>query len=94
MIDVTDHKGHPVSRGRVDVNGVRLHYVTAGEGEPLVLHGVPKSWYYWHRIISILSEHFTVIAPDIRGFGDSFRPASGYDMETIDLRVRLVGGAE
>jgi pimeloyl-ACP methyl ester carboxylesterase len=61
---------------------------------PLLLHGVPKSRYYWHRIISILSEHFTVIAPDIRGFGDSFRPASGYDMETIDLRVRLVGGAE
>lgn len=84
MIDVTDHKAAPVTRGRMDVNGVRLHYVTAGQGEPLVLlHGVPKSWYYWHRIIPSLSEHFTVIAPDIRGFGDSFRPDSGYDMETI-----------
>jgi pimeloyl-ACP methyl ester carboxylesterase len=83
-IAVNDHEGNPVRHGRETVNGVRLHYVTAGSGDPLVLlHGVPKTWYYWHRIIPLLSEHYTVIAPDVRGFGDSARPKDGYDMGTI-----------
>jgi pimeloyl-ACP methyl ester carboxylesterase len=92
MLNITDHNGDPVTHGRATVNGVRMHYVIAGKGEPLVLvHGVPKSWYYWHRIIPILSEFYTVIAPDVRGFGDSFRPKDGYDMETIaDDIVALV----
>ena len=72
---VKDLDGNAVTHGRETVNGVRLHYVTAGAGEPLVLlHGVPKTWYYWHRVIPMLSKHFTVIAPDVRGFGDSQRP--------------------
>ena len=84
MLDVTDHAGTPVTHGRKTVNGVRLHYVTAGSGPALVLlHGVPKTWYYWHRVIPLLTEHFTVIAPDVRGFGDSERPEGGYDMGTI-----------
>lgn len=92
MLQIKDHEGNPVKHGRATVNGVRLHYVTAGQGEPLVLvHGVPKTWYYWHRLIPLLSKHYTVIAPDVRGFGDSFRPKDGYDMETIaDDIVALV----
>jgi pimeloyl-ACP methyl ester carboxylesterase len=92
MLNITDYEGTPVTHGRATVNGVRMHYVIAGKGEPLVLvHGVPKTWYYWHRIIPILSEFYTVIAPDVRGFGDSFRPKDGYDMETIaDDIVALV----
>ena len=82
--DVVDHEGKPLYHGRETVNGVRLHYVKAGSGEPLVLvHGVPKTWYYWHRVIPLLSKHFTVIVPDVRGFGDSQRPFDGYDMKTI-----------
>ncbi len=81
---ITDHNGNDVTHGRETVNGVRLHYVTAGSGEPLVLlHGVPKSSWYWSRIIPLLTPHYTVIAPDLRGFGDSFRPKDGYDMGTI-----------
>jgi pimeloyl-ACP methyl ester carboxylesterase len=84
MLEIKDHLGVPVTHGRETVNGVRLHYVTAGEGEPLVLlHGVPKTWYYWHRVIPLLSPHFKVIVPDVRGFGDSSRPKDGYDMGTI-----------
>lgn len=83
-MSIKDHNGNEVTHGRASVNGVRLHYVTAGQGEPLLLiHGVPKSSYYWHRIIPLLSKKYTVIAPDVRGFGDSFRPAGGYDMATI-----------
>ena len=61
-----------------------MHYVTAGSGAPLLLlHGVPKTSFYWHRIIPLLTPHFTIIAPDIRGFGDSAKPHGGYDMKTI-----------
>ena len=74
-VQITDHQGNKVSHGRVLVNGVRLHYVTAGSGAPLLLlHGVPKTSFYWYRIIPLLTPHFTIVAPDIRGFGDSAKP--------------------
>lgn len=89
-----DHEGRPVNHSRMEVNGTKLHYITAGSGEPLLLlHGVPKSVHYWHKLIPLLTPHYTVIAPDIRGFGDSARPDSGYDMKTIseDLADLVVG---
>jgi pimeloyl-ACP methyl ester carboxylesterase len=76
-------------RHKADVNGVRLHYVAAGNGEPIVLvHGFPQTWYEWRRIIPALAERFTVIAPDYRGAGHSSRPVTGYDKRTMakDLR--------
>lgn len=66
------------------VNDVRLHYVMAGSGEPLVLlHGWPQSWREWQHIIPSLATRFTVIVPDMRGFGDSDKPSSGYDKRTV-----------
>lgn len=68
----------------VTVNGVRLHYVKAGSGEPLVLlHGWPQTWREWNVMIPELAKHYTVIAPDMRGFGDSDKPSSGYDKRTV-----------
>ena len=66
------------------VNGFRMHYVIAGAGYPLVfLHGWPQSCYEWRKIIPTLAERFTVIAPDLRGLGDSDRPMTGYDKRTL-----------
>ena len=66
------------------VNEVRLHYVTAGQGDPVVLlHGWPETWYQWRKIIPPLAERYTVIAPDLRGLGDSSKPATGYDKRTV-----------
>lgn len=66
------------------VNDVRLHYVMAGQGEPVVLlHGWPQTWYEWRRIIPALAQRYTVIAPDMRGLGDSSKPATGYDKRTV-----------
>ncbi|HEX2174097.1 MAG TPA: alpha/beta fold hydrolase [Dehalococcoidia bacterium] len=63
---------------------VMLHYVTAGEGDPIVLlHGWPQTWYEWRRVIPALADRYRVIAPDLRGLGDSSRPAGGYDKRTI-----------
>lgn len=65
------------------INGVRLHYVTGGKGPKLVLlHGLPASWYEWRRILPTSAERYTVIAPDLRGLGDSSKPAGGYDAHT------------
>lgn len=66
-----------------DVNGIEIHYTTAGRGQPLLLlHGWPFTWYTWSRVIPSLAERYTVIAPDARGIGLSARPASGYDLHT------------
>ena len=56
----------------------------AGEGEPLfLLHGVPKTSYHWRRVIPLLTPYYTVIAPDLRGLGDSERPMGGFDMNNM-----------
>ncbi|TBN39927.1 alpha/beta fold hydrolase [Paracoccus subflavus] len=85
MPEIYDHEGNPVRHGRARVNGIRMHYVTAGQGEPLLLlHGTPKTHYYWYKLIPLLTAHFTVVAPDLRGFGDTDKPPAeeGYDSLT------------
>jgi dipeptidyl aminopeptidase/acylaminoacyl peptidase len=55
------------------VNGIQMHYVIGGKGEPLVLlHGYPQSWYEWRYIMPALAKNYTVVAPDLRGFGAGF----------------------
>jgi pimeloyl-ACP methyl ester carboxylesterase len=66
------------------VNGTRLHYVTAGAGPAvLLLHGWPQTWYEWRHVIGLLAADCTVVAPDLRGFGYSAKPAAGYDAGTM-----------
>lgn len=66
------------------VNGVNIHYVIGGKGDPLVLvHGFGQNWYMWNRLLPELSKHFTVIAPDLRGVGESDKPESGYDKKNM-----------
>jgi pimeloyl-ACP methyl ester carboxylesterase len=66
-------------------NGIRIHYVMAGRGEPVVLlHGFAQTCREWQRrVIPALAERYTVIAPDLRGAGDSEKPPSGYDKKTM-----------
>lgn len=74
------------------VNGTRLHYVTAGEGPPVVLlHGWPQTWYEWRHVIDLLASDFQVVAPDLRGFGFSAKPATGYDAATIAADLAALG---
>jgi pimeloyl-ACP methyl ester carboxylesterase len=61
------------------VNGIKLHYLIAGKGDPIVLlHGYAETSHMWRPLIAKLSAKHTVIAPDLRGFGDSDAPAIGY----------------
>ncbi|MGH7002454.1 MAG: alpha/beta fold hydrolase [Alphaproteobacteria bacterium] len=75
-------------------NGVRLHYLMAGKGEPLVLlHGWPVSAEMWRRVIPALARKRTVIAPDLRGAGYSDKPTAGYDKTNLAKDVQaLVAG--
>ncbi len=77
-----------VSHTFVDAAGLRMHVAEAGEGEPLVLlHGWPQHWFMWRHQIAPLAEHYRVLCPDLRGFGWSDAPASGYEKENLAVDV-------
>ncbi|PRY38260.1 alpha/beta fold hydrolase [Umezawaea tangerina] len=74
-----------------DVDGVRMHYVTGGTGEPLVLlHGWPQSWYEWRGIMPDLARNYTVYALDLPGLGDSTGSPTGYDKATLARYVHAL----
>ena len=75
----------------VDTNGIRLHCAVDGDG-PLVvfLHGFPQSWACWRHQLAALAPHFRVVAPNLRGYGQSERPAgvSAYALPELVADVR------
>jgi pimeloyl-ACP methyl ester carboxylesterase len=93
----TSAEQHPLTEGnsfKIDnvtfshhtatVNGIQLHYVIGGQGDPVVLlHGWPETWYAWHKVMPALAKNYTVIVPDLRGLGDSSKPSTGYDGKTL-----------
>jgi len=71
-----------------EVDGLQLHYLTAGHGPALILlHGYAETSLMWRPIIPVLAERFTVIAPDLPGIGDSGIPADGLDMKSAAVRI-------
>ncbi len=74
-----------------EIDGVKLHYLTAGHGTPLMLlHGYAETSLMWKPIIPVLAERFTVIAPDLPGIGDSEIPAYGLDMKSAAIRMHVL----
>lgn len=66
------------------VGGVRLHYLEAGKGEPVILlHGYAQNSHMWRPLMPLLARTRLVIAPDLRGFGQSSKPDGGYDKKTM-----------
>ncbi|HEX7058732.1 MAG TPA: alpha/beta hydrolase [Solirubrobacterales bacterium] len=94
-----------VSHHWVEARGLRFHVAEAGAGEDVVLclHGWPQHWYEWRHLMPALADRHRVLAMDLRGFGWSDAPRSGYEKENLvddvlavldalDLkRVKLVG---
>jgi pimeloyl-ACP methyl ester carboxylesterase len=74
----------PIEHHIANINGTRFHYVTAGAGDPvLLIPGWPESWIAWRKVIPLLvSAGRRVVVLDPRGFGESDKPASGYDLDT------------
>jgi len=74
-----------------EVNGVRLHYLVAGTGNPVILlHGYAENSHMWRPLMLQLAKSHTVIAPDLRGFGQSSKPMTGYDKKTMAQDVHAL----
>ncbi|MFE2541038.1 alpha/beta fold hydrolase [Actinacidiphila glaucinigra] len=79
------------SEHKTRVAGIGLHYVIGGHGPTLLLlHGYPQTWYEWHGIMPALARHYTVIAPDLPGAGQSDAPPSGYDKKTMAAELHAL----
>jgi pimeloyl-ACP methyl ester carboxylesterase len=71
------------------VDGLKLHYLTAGHGPTVILlHGYTQTSRIWKPIIPLLAAKFTVIAPDLPGIGDSGIPTNGLDMKSAAISIR------
>lgn len=73
------------------VNGVKLHYLIAGKGSPvLLLHGFAETSHMWLPLIAKLAPTHTVIAPDLRGYGDSEKPPTGYGKKALAADIHAL----
>jgi haloacetate dehalogenase len=73
---------------QVPVNGITVNVVHGGHGPPvLLLHGYPQTHVMWHRVAPALAEHFSVVCPDLRGYGDSGKPPSDEEHWPYSKRV-------
>jgi haloacetate dehalogenase len=73
-----------INRTTCRANGIRQFYLDAGDGPPVVLlHGFPETNFAWRFQIPALTSRYRVIAPDLRGYGETDKPASGYDKRTM-----------
>lgn len=82
------HAEDTIASHLVEIDGAKLHYMTAGQGTPLILlHGYAETSLMWKPIIPVLAARFKVIAPDLPGIGDSDIPKDGLDMKTAAIRI-------
>jgi len=100
----SDQAPVPIEHSFQKVNGATLHVAEVGAGRPLLLlHGWPEFWLTWEPVMSRLADRYRLIAPDLRGFGDSDKPTGAFGaddqardilalLDTLNLnRVGLVG---
>ena len=77
-----------VQHHTVRANGIRQHYLDCGDGPPVILlHGFPETSFAWRYQIPVLSKRYRVIAPDLRGYGETDKPAIGYDKRNMALDI-------
>ena len=77
-----------------EANDIRLHCLIAGSGDPvLLLHGYAQTSHMWRPLIAELARTHTVIAPDLRGFGESDKPEGGYDKKTLAQDVHALAAS-
>ena|SRR5438105_7515416 len=73
---------------QVRANGITVHVCCGGAGPPvLLLHGYPETHVMWHQVAPVLARRFTVVCPDLRGYGDSGKPPGGPEHEGYSKRA-------
>lgn len=73
---------------QIQTTGASIHVLKGGSGDPLLLlHGYPQTHVMWHKIAPRLAQNFTVILADLRGYGDSSKPAGAMDHSTYSKRA-------
>ncbi len=76
------------TRRRIDVGDAQINVVSGGDGPPvLLLHGFPQTHAAWHRIAPLLEKHFSLVIPDLRGYGESSGPAPDPEHHNYSKRV-------
>jgi pimeloyl-ACP methyl ester carboxylesterase len=76
----------------IETNGIKLHTIITGSGEPLILlHGFPEFWYCWSKVIPLLKDDFKLVTPDLRGYNLSDKP-KGVEKYTLDILVEDIKG--
>jgi pimeloyl-ACP methyl ester carboxylesterase len=71
-----------------EVNGIRMHYLVAGKGDPVILmHGYAQNSHMWRPTMRELAKTHLVVAPDLRGFGDTTKAETGYDKKSMAVDV-------
>jgi pimeloyl-ACP methyl ester carboxylesterase len=87
----TPSKPATITQRDAEVDGLKIHYLTAGKGPAIILlHGYTQTSRMWRPIIPLLAGKFTVIAPDLPGIGDSGIPKDGLDMKTSAVRIHAL----
>src|SRR5215210_4032125 len=82
-------------RETISTSGAEINLVRGGSGPPLLLlHGAPQTHAMWHRIAPILAESHTVVATDLRGYGDSSKPRGGGDHSAYSFRTMALDQLE
>ena len=72
----------------IQTSEVKINLLKGGKGYPmLLLHGYPQTGVMWHKIAEKLAENFTVIIPDLRGYGDSDKPSGTANHSNYSKRV-------
>src|SRR3984957_13824770 len=76
------------SQQRIETTRASINLVTGGSGPPLLLlHGYPQTHVMWRKVAPRLAEHFTVVVPDLRGYGESSKPPAGADFTAYSKRA-------